>query len=100
MTFSCPHMDMAKEYCRRLKCTCVPGRRGCVLCGKVTFAIPAEERIAMLEKRAGEDRGQKTVTSDQTSEIRNQRTASGLPSSPTRAQPVLTDLWNVCAESR
>jgi hypothetical protein len=56
MTFSCAHIDLATEYCRRLKCTCVPGRRGCVLRGKVAFAIPAEERIAMLEREARSQR--------------------------------------------
>lgn len=55
MSFSCAHIDLETEYCRRLKCTCVPGRRGCVLRGKVTFAIPAEERIAMLEQCEGKD---------------------------------------------
>ncbi|MCX7006065.1 MAG: hypothetical protein NTY53_02245 [Kiritimatiellaeota bacterium] len=58
-------MDMANEHCMRLKCACVPGRRGCVLRGKVTFAIPAEERIAVLEKREGADRGQKPESSSQ-----------------------------------
>ena len=62
MSFSCAHIDLETEYCRRLKCTCVPGRRGCVLRGKVTFAIPAEERIAMLEKESG----QKPESSGQT----------------------------------
>ena len=75
MSFSCAHIDLETEYCRRLKCTCVPGRRGCVLRGKVTFAIPAEERIAMLE---GEARGQKPEISGQpANKPRSNSTRSG-----------------------
>ena len=62
MSFSCAHIDLDTEFCRRLQCACVPGRRGCVLRGKVTFAIPAEKRIAMLEREA---RGQKPEARDQ-----------------------------------
>jgi hypothetical protein len=46
MSFFCPHFDSANDACLRLKCACVPGRPGCVLRGKVAFAIPAEERMS------------------------------------------------------
>ncbi len=73
MSFSCAHIDLETEYCRRLKCTCVPGRRGCVLRGKVTFAIPAEERIAKLEER-----GRKSEASGQpTKQLRKNSPRSG-----------------------
>lgn len=45
MTFSCPHLDMIDEWCRRLDSDCVPGRKGCVLRNNSTFDVPAEERI-------------------------------------------------------
>lgn len=48
MTFTCPHFDPERDYCRLLKTDCVPGRRGCVLKGSV-FAVPPEQR---LEERA------------------------------------------------
>ncbi len=50
MSFFCPHFDAATDQCMRLKCECIPGRPGCVLRGKVTFAVPAEERIAKRAK--------------------------------------------------
>ena len=34
----------------RLKTDCVPGRKGCVLVGKAEFAVPAEERVRLLEE--------------------------------------------------
>lgn len=49
MSFSCPHFDVARDYCRRLKTDCVPGRPGCVLAGCV-FAVPADQRIREREE--------------------------------------------------
>jgi hypothetical protein len=49
MSFSCPHFDIERGYCLRLKTDCVPGRPGCVLSGAV-FAVPAEQRIRELEE--------------------------------------------------
>ena len=47
MTFSCPHYDIDKDKCWRLKTECVPGRPGCVMRTKNSrFAVPAEERVA------------------------------------------------------
>jgi hypothetical protein len=55
-SFSCPHCDMALEFCLRLRTDCVPGRPGCVLANCV-FAVPAEERIRAKEeaKRRSQD---------------------------------------------
>ncbi len=49
-SFSCPHLNFRTEQCERLNKICVPGRPGCVLAGKVQFAIPAKERIKEKEK--------------------------------------------------
>ncbi|MBL9178290.1 MAG: hypothetical protein JNM65_09515 [Verrucomicrobiaceae bacterium] len=55
-SFSCPHYDFATDQCHRLNTDCVPGRRGCVLMGKVSFLVPPEERVRAREeekRRAG-----------------------------------------------
>jgi len=44
-SFSCPHFEMAKDFCTRLRTDCVPGRPGCVLANNSVFAVPVEERI-------------------------------------------------------
>jgi len=44
MSYSCPHFDIARDYCLRLKTDCIPGRPGCVLKGS-EFAVPASERV-------------------------------------------------------
>jgi hypothetical protein len=38
------------NWCTRLNTDCVPGRKGCVLHGKVSFVVPAEERVRLLEE--------------------------------------------------
>ena len=48
-SFSCQHFTAADDRCLLLQTDCVPGRKGCVLRGKSKFAIPAEERVRMLE---------------------------------------------------
>jgi hypothetical protein len=50
MSFSCPHFDPDREWCRLLRTDCVPGRRGCVLGSKAVFAVPAEERVRAREE--------------------------------------------------
>ncbi len=44
-SFCCPHLEMEKDYCLRLRTDCVPGRPGCVLQKNTVFAVPAKERI-------------------------------------------------------
>lgn len=46
MSFFCPHFEAATDLCAKVRCECIPGRPGCVLRGKVTFAVPAAERVA------------------------------------------------------
>ena len=50
-SFSCQYIDSKESYCIRLKKDCIPGRPGCVLKGRFTFAIPAEKRIAENKKK-------------------------------------------------
>jgi hypothetical protein len=49
MSFSCPHFDPNRDFCRLLKTDCVPGRRGCVLSG-YAFAVPVEQRLREREE--------------------------------------------------
>lgn len=52
MSFYCPWQDGQFEKCRRTGDTkCVPGKPGCVLFGKVTFAEDIPERKASTRKR-------------------------------------------------
>lgn len=39
--WSCPHQT-GDYYCQRVKTDCVPGMKGCVLRGKVRFAVEEE----------------------------------------------------------
>ncbi|HIJ78286.1 MAG: hypothetical protein OEY01_03140 [Desulfobulbaceae bacterium] len=50
MTFSCKNYDFSNDCCRKLKCECIPGRRGCVLEGRVTVSEELDKRIKELEK--------------------------------------------------
>lgn len=49
MSFSCPHFDVERDHCLRLKTDCVPGRKGCVL-DVSSFAVPAEVRVREREE--------------------------------------------------
>jgi hypothetical protein len=49
VSFSCPHFDINRDHCLRLKTDCVPGRRGCLLDGS-TFAVPVEQRLREREE--------------------------------------------------
>jgi hypothetical protein len=44
-SFTCPHFDLANDWCLLLKTDCVPGRKGCVLPKDTAFATPIEERL-------------------------------------------------------
>lgn len=48
-SFSCPHLEVAKDFCLRLRTDCVPGRKGCVVPKSTVFLVPAEERVALRE---------------------------------------------------
>ena len=58
MSFFCPHFDQVKDSCVKLNAECIPGRPGCVLRGKVTFLVPADERV----KKRGAKRVKPKVT--------------------------------------
>lgn len=45
MSFSCPHFDMDREFCMKVRKPCVPGQPGCVLRNNSVFAVPVEERL-------------------------------------------------------
>ena len=49
MSFFCAHLDHQTEQCLKLKVECIPGRRGCVLRGKVTFLVDPDERVAQRD---------------------------------------------------
>jgi hypothetical protein len=55
VSFSCPHFK-PDNFCVRLNTDCVPGRRGCVLPASTVFAVPAEERVRLLETEKREQR--------------------------------------------
>ena len=46
MSFFCAHLDHQTEQCLKLKVECIPGRRGCVLRGKVKFLVDPDARVA------------------------------------------------------
>ncbi len=50
-SFSCQYIDKNETFCVRLKTDCVPGRPGCVLKGRFTFAIPANKRVEENKKQ-------------------------------------------------
>ncbi len=49
MTFHCKNYDMVDDKCKRLKGECVPGRRGCVLEGRVALSEELEAKIRELD---------------------------------------------------
>lgn len=49
MSFSCPHFDIDRDGCLRLKNDCIPGRLGCVLRDNSTFAHSPEQRVREKE---------------------------------------------------
>lgn len=51
MTFSCKNYDYNEDKCLKLNVECVPGRRGCVLEGRVRVSEDLEERLRELENR-------------------------------------------------
>ena len=51
MTFSCPHFDINRDHCLRLKADCVPGRPGCGLAKNSVFAVPVTERLSTPARR-------------------------------------------------
>ena len=59
MSFFCPYFDQESNGCMKLKLECVPGRRGCVLRGKVQFLTDPDERVAKRTTKQGRSAGGK-----------------------------------------
>lgn len=55
MTFHCKNYDIVKDKCKRLRSECVPGRRGCVVEGRVALSEELEEKIKALDKTVSEE---------------------------------------------
>ncbi|MBU1233713.1 MAG: hypothetical protein KKD01_15145 [Proteobacteria bacterium] len=55
MTFHCKNYDIVNDKCRRLHGECVPGRRGCVVEGRVALSEELEEKIKALDKSISEE---------------------------------------------
>lgn len=51
MTFHCKHYDINADRCKRLKGECIPGRRGCVLEGRMALSEELEKKIAALDNK-------------------------------------------------
>jgi len=49
MTFHCKNYDINRDLCRKLKGDCVPGRKGCVLEGRVAVSEELAEKIRELD---------------------------------------------------
>lgn len=49
MSFSCKNYDYNSDQCRKLKAECIPGRRGCVLEGRITVSEKLAEKLAALD---------------------------------------------------
>ena len=51
MTFHCKNYDINEDICKKLKGECAPGRKGCVLEGRVVVSEELEERIREVDSR-------------------------------------------------
>jgi len=59
MTFSCKNYQYETDDCAKLNSACIPGRRGCVLEGKVKLSEELQKRINELEQQTAERRSRK-----------------------------------------
>lgn len=50
MTFYCKNFDINADRCTKLKGDCVPGRRGCVLEGKVKLSEELQKKVDALRE--------------------------------------------------
>jgi len=50
MSFSCGNYDFGTDRCQKLHATCIPGRPGCVLEGKVKFSEELLRRQSELKE--------------------------------------------------
>jgi len=63
MTFHCKNFDINADRCVKLKGECVPGRKGCVLEGKVKLSEELRKKVAALEEAAGRRRDERSPES-------------------------------------
>ena len=49
MTFSCKNYEYGTDTCAKLKSDCIPGRRGCVLEGRIKVSEELEKGLKELE---------------------------------------------------
>ncbi len=57
MTFSCRNYDFNLNNCQKLKSDCIPGRRGCVLEGRVKVSEELEKRLRELNPASPRKKG-------------------------------------------
>lgn len=50
MTFHCKNYDIAADRCKRLSGECVPGRKGCILEGRMVVSEELAERIRLINE--------------------------------------------------
>ena len=55
MTFHCKNYDIVNDKCKRLHGECVPGRRGCVVEGRVALSEELEEKIKALDTTVSQE---------------------------------------------
>lgn len=48
MTFYCKNFDINADRCSKLNGECIPGRRGCVLEGKVKLSEELQKKVDAL----------------------------------------------------
>lgn len=51
MTFHCKNFDINEDRCKKLKGECIPGRRGCVLEGKVKLSEELQKKVDALNDK-------------------------------------------------
>jgi len=56
MSFSCKNYNYDTDNCLKLKAACIPGRRGCVLEGRVKVSEELARRLAEIDEASKERR--------------------------------------------
>ena len=51
MTFHCQNYDINSDQCKKLKGECLPGRKGCVLYGRMALSEELVRKIKDLEEK-------------------------------------------------
>ncbi len=55
MTFHCKNYDIVEDKCKRLRGECVPGRRGCVVEGRVALSEELEKKVKALDQNVSQE---------------------------------------------